>query len=157
MFLSGLALLAIALAGAFFAVAPPVDAARGGAIGVMLGCGLSGALLVYLDAPRRRDKPPPGTLRAKATILDATGTPGAVAGYQMVELTLEVQPKDGLPFQVKRKFSMRPRRPARCRLRPGRPAAGRPGLTADRRFRPGGLPHFYWAINSPARLPSGRF
>jgi hypothetical protein len=105
MFLSGLALLAIALAGAFFAVAPPVDAARGGAIGVMLGCGLSGALLVYLDAPRRRDKPPPGTLRAKATILDATGTPGAVAGYQMVELTLEVQPKDGLPFQVKRKFS----------------------------------------------------
>jgi hypothetical protein len=23
----------------------------------------------------------------------------------MVELTLEVQPKDGLPFQVKRKFS----------------------------------------------------
>jgi hypothetical protein len=105
MFLSGLALLAIALAGAFFAVAPPVDAARGGAIGVMLGCGLSGALLVYLDAPRRRAKPPPGTLRAKATILDATGTPGAVAGYQMVELTLEVQPKDGLPFQVKRKFS----------------------------------------------------
>jgi hypothetical protein len=105
MFISGLALLAIALVGAFFAVAPPVDAARGGAIGVMLGCGLAGALLVYLDAPRRRDKPPPGTLRAKATILDAAATPGAVAGYQMVELTLEVQPKDGLPFQVKRKFS----------------------------------------------------
>jgi hypothetical protein len=105
MFISGLALLAIALVGAFFAIAPPVDAARGGAIGVMLGCGLAGALLVYLDAPRRRAKPPPGTLRAKATILDAAGTPGAVAGYQMVELTLEVQPKDGLPFQVKRKFS----------------------------------------------------
>jgi hypothetical protein len=105
MFLSGLALLAIALVGAFFAVAPPVDAARGGALGVMLGCGLSGALLVYLDAPRRRVKPPPGTLRAKATILDAAATAGAVAGYQMVELTLEVQPKDGLPFQVKRKFS----------------------------------------------------
>lgn len=105
MFISGLALLAIALAGAFFAVAPPVDAARGGAIGVMLGCGLAGALLVYLDAPRRRAKAPAGTLRAKATILDVKGTAGAVAGYQMVELTLEVQPKDGLPFQVKRKFS----------------------------------------------------
>jgi hypothetical protein len=62
-------------------------------------------VLAYLDAPRRRAKPPPGTLRAKATILEAAATAGAVAGYQMVELTLEVQPKDGLPFQVKRKFS----------------------------------------------------
>ncbi len=105
MFLSGLVLLAIALVGAVFAVAPPLEAARPGAIGVMLGCGLGGALLVYLDAPRRRPQAPPGTVRAKATILDATGTAGAVAGYQMVELTLEVQPKDGLPFQVKRKFS----------------------------------------------------
>ncbi|HEV7615497.1 MAG TPA: hypothetical protein VGO36_04645 [Solirubrobacterales bacterium] len=105
MFFSGLALLAIALVAAVFAVAPPVEAARAGAIGVMLGCGLAGALLVYLDAPRRRPKTPPGRLRAKATILDAAGTPGAVAGYQMVELTLEVRPKEGMPFQVKRKFS----------------------------------------------------
>jgi hypothetical protein len=43
--------------------------------------------------------------RAKATILDAGGTAGSVSGYQMVELTLEVKPKDGLPFQVKRKVS----------------------------------------------------
>jgi hypothetical protein len=43
--------------------------------------------------------------RARATILDAGGTPGSVAGYQMIELTLEVNPKDGLPFQVKRKVS----------------------------------------------------
>jgi hypothetical protein len=105
MFFSGLVLLAIALAGAVLAVVPPLEAARVGAIGVMLGCGLSGALLVYLDAPRRRAKAPPGTVRAKATILDAAATPGAVAGYQMVELTLEVRPKDGMPFQVKRKFS----------------------------------------------------
>lgn len=42
---------------------------------------------------------------AKARILDGTVLPGSVAGYQMVELTLEVQPKDGLPFQAKRKFS----------------------------------------------------
>lgn len=105
MFLSGVLLLILALAGAVFAVAPPVEEARLGALGVALGCGFSGALLVYLDAPRRRAKPPAGSVRARATILDAVGTPGAVAGYQMVELTLEVQPKDGLPFQVKRKFS----------------------------------------------------
>lgn len=95
------AALAMVVAG----IVIPVDAARPGLIGGAVGVGLAGLLLAYLDAPRRRDKPPPGTLRAKATILDVTGTPGAVAGYQMVELTLEVQPKDGLPFQVKRKFS----------------------------------------------------
>jgi len=53
----------------------------------------------------RRKKPPPGKGRAKATILEARGTAGSVAGYQMVELTLEVRPKDGVPFQLKRKFS----------------------------------------------------
>ncbi len=105
MFVIGLFLLAIGLVGAFFAIVPPVEAARGGAIGVALGCGLSGALLAYLDWPSRRAKAPQGMSRAKATILDATGTPGSVAGYQMIELTLEVKPKDGLPFQVKRKFS----------------------------------------------------
>jgi hypothetical protein len=104
-FVLGLLLLAIGLVGAVLAVFPPVEAARGGAIGVALGCGLSGALLAYLDAPSRRAKPPPGSVRTKATILDATGTPGSVAGYQMVELTLEVRPKGGVPFQVKRKFS----------------------------------------------------
>ena len=62
-------------------------------------------MLAYLDAPARRKPPPAGMLRAKATILDAAGTAGSVAGYQMVELTLEVRPKDGIPFQVKRKFS----------------------------------------------------
>ncbi len=105
MFVVGLVLLAIGLVGAVFAIVPPVEAARAGAIGVALGCGLSGALLAYLDAPSRRPPLPPGRLRAKATILDAAGTPGAVAGYQMVELTLEVRPKEGTPFQVKRKFS----------------------------------------------------
>lgn len=105
MFVIGLLLLAIGLVGAFFATFPPVEAIRGGAIGVALGCGLSGALLAYLDAPSRRRELAPGQQRAKATILDATGTPGAVAGYQMVELMLEVQPKAGIPFQVKRKFS----------------------------------------------------
>jgi hypothetical protein len=53
----------------------------------------------------RSKKAPPGMARAKATVLDAVGTPGSVAGYQLVELTLEVWPKGGTPFQVKRKFS----------------------------------------------------
>lgn len=105
MFALGLLLLAIGLVGAVLAIFPPVEAARGGAIGVALGCGLSGALLAYLNAPSRGAKLAPGNVRAKATILDAAGTPGSVAGYQMVELTLEVRPKDGVPFQVKRKFS----------------------------------------------------
>jgi hypothetical protein len=109
MFVVGLLLLALALAGAVAAALAPDGGAHAGVLtaglGVALGCGISGALLVYLDAPRRRAKAPAGMLRAKATILDATGTAGAVAGYQMIELTLEVAPKDGMPFQVKRKFS----------------------------------------------------
>lgn len=105
MFVIGVLMIVAALAMVVAGIVIPVDAARPGLIGGAVGVGLAGLLLAYLDAPRRRDKPPPGTLRAKARILDATATPGAVAGYQMVELTLEVQPKDGLPFQVKRKFS----------------------------------------------------
>jgi hypothetical protein len=104
-FVIGLFMVALGLIGLFFSIFPPVEEARWGAIGVALGCGLGGATLVYLDAPSKREKPPPGTVRAKATILDAAGTTGSVAGYQMVELTLEVRPKGGVPFQVKRKFS----------------------------------------------------
>jgi hypothetical protein len=104
-FAIGLLLLLIGLVGAFFAIFPPLDAVRPGAIGVALGCGLSGALLAYLDAPSRRREIAPGQERAKATILDAAATTGSVAGYPMVELTLEVRPKRGVPFQVKRKFS----------------------------------------------------
>jgi len=104
-FVIGLLLVAFGVVGAFFAIFPPVEAARGGAIGVALGCGLGGAVLAYLDAPSRRRALAPGKQRARATILNAKGTPGSVAGYQMVELTLEVSPKGGVPFQVKRKFS----------------------------------------------------
>jgi hypothetical protein len=86
-------------------VAIPVDAARPGLIAGGLGVGLAGLLLAYLDAPSRRDKPARGSARAKATILEVSGTPGSVAGYQMVELVLEVRPKDEVPYQVKRKFS----------------------------------------------------
>jgi len=98
-------MLFVALAMFVAGIVIPVDAARPGLIAAAIGVGLAGLLLVYLDAPRRRAPLPSGKLRAKATILDAAATAGAVAGYPMVEVTLEVAPKDGLPFQVKRKFS----------------------------------------------------
>jgi hypothetical protein len=103
-FISGVLMIVVAVAMAIAGVAGP-EAARPGLIGGAIGVGLAGLLLAYLDAPSRREKPAPGMRRAKATILDAGGTAGSVTGYQMVELTLEVKPKDGLPFQVKRKVS----------------------------------------------------
>jgi len=105
-FVVGLLLLALGLVGLFFSIFPPIEEARLGAIGVALGCGASGALLTYLDAPSRgRSELPAGFVRGRATILSAEPTAGSVAGYRMVELTLEVRPKSGLPFQVKRQFS----------------------------------------------------
>jgi len=105
MFVTGVLMIIVAVvmvAGAF--VLP--EEALPGLLGGALGVGLAGLLLAYLDAPSKRDKPAKGMQRAKAKILDATATQGSVAGYQMVELTLEVQPKGGgLPYQVKRKFS----------------------------------------------------
>lgn len=105
MFIIGL----LMIVGAVLMVAGGVigpEAARPGLIGGAIGVGLAGALLAYLDAPSKREKPPSGTVKGKATIIDAHGTQGSVAGYQMVELTLEVWPKGGgVPFQVKRKFS----------------------------------------------------
>ncbi len=87
------------------AVAIPVDAARPGLVGAGLGVGGAGLFLAYLNAPSRRAGPPAGMAPAKARILDGTALPGSVAGYQMVELRLEVRPRDGVPFEVKRKFS----------------------------------------------------
>lgn len=105
MFAIGVLMIVAGLAMAVAGVVVPVDAARLGLIGGGVAIGLSGALLAYLDAPSRDRDLPPGSVRAKATILEAVGTAGAVAGYQMVELTLEVHPENGVPFQVKRKFS----------------------------------------------------
>jgi hypothetical protein len=104
-FAAGVLMIVLGLAMVVGGIVAPVDAARLGLIGGGLGVGLAGLLLAYLDAPSREQAPPPGMQRAKATILDASGLPGAVAGYQMVELTLEVEPKGGIPVQVKRKFS----------------------------------------------------
>jgi uncharacterized protein DUF3592 len=104
-FVTGVLMILGGLAMAGSGVVIPVEAARPGLIIGGLAMGLGGVLLAYLDAPSRRKELALGMARAKATILEASGTPGAVAGYQMVELSLEVRPKDGAPFQVKRKFS----------------------------------------------------
>jgi hypothetical protein len=104
-FVIGVLLIVLGLAMGVAGVVFPVDAARPGLIGGALALALSGLLLAYLDAPSRRRKAPDGMVRGKARILGAAGTTGAVAGYPMVELTLEVRPKEGLPFQAKRKFS----------------------------------------------------
>jgi hypothetical protein len=104
-FVIGVLMIALGLAmGVAGAVITP-DAARPGLIGGGIAVLLSGLLLAYLDAPSRRRRAPDGMVRGTATILEAAGTTGAVAGYPMVELTLEVRPKDGVPFQAKRKFS----------------------------------------------------
>ncbi len=105
MFVTGVLMIVLGLIGAVFAIFEPVEGTRWGGIGVALGCGLGGLTLAYLDAPSMKEKPKPGMVKAKATVLDATGTEGSVAGYQMVELTLEIRPKGGVPFQAKRKFS----------------------------------------------------
>jgi hypothetical protein len=103
-FVIGVLMIIGALVMVAAAVVLPKEAMPG-LIGGALGVGIAGLLLAYLDAPSKKAKPAKGMQRASATILDASATAGSVAGYQMVELTLEVQPKDGLSFQVKRKFS----------------------------------------------------
>jgi hypothetical protein len=59
--------------------------------------------LAYLSWPSRR-KPPKGLVCADAFVLAARLTGGEAVGSRMVEITLEVHPKGGVPFQVTRKF-----------------------------------------------------
>lgn len=105
MFVAGVLMIAIGLAMVVGGLVFPVDAAKPGLIVGGVAVALGGLLNAYLGAPSRREKTPAGMQRTKATILDAAVLPGSVAGYQMVELTLELRPKDGIPTQVKRKFS----------------------------------------------------
>jgi hypothetical protein len=105
-FVSGVLMIVLGLAMVVGGVVIPVDAAKPGLIVGGLAVGLAGLLNAYLGAPSRKQKAPAGMQRAKATILDAAILPGSVAGYQMVELTLELRPEDGVPIQVKRKFSV---------------------------------------------------
>lgn len=80
------------------------DAARPGLIGGAVGVIGGGLVLAYLDGPSRSKPAREGMVRADAYVLDARLTGGEATGYRMVEMTLEVRPKDGIPFQVKRKF-----------------------------------------------------
>jgi hypothetical protein len=104
-FVAGVLMIVLGLAMIAGGLVQPVDAAKPGLVVGGIGVGLGGLVNAYLGAPSRKQKPPPGMSPAKATILDATVLPGTVAGFQMVELTLELRPKDSLPIQVKRKFS----------------------------------------------------
>jgi hypothetical protein len=104
-FVAGVLMIVLAMAMIVGGLLQPVDAAKPGLVIGGIGVGLAGLVNAYLGAPSRKQKSPPGMAPAKATILDATVLPGSVAGFQMVELTLELHPKDSLPIQVKRKFS----------------------------------------------------
>jgi hypothetical protein len=104
-FVSGVLMIVLGLAMVVGGLLQPVDAAKPGLVVGGLAVGLGGLLNAYLGAPSRKEKAPSGMRRTKATILDAAVLPGSVAGYQMVELTLELRPEDGVPTQVKRKFS----------------------------------------------------
>lgn len=55
--------------------------------------------------PGGGERPPPRFAAVRLAGNLDRAIPGSVAGYQMVELTFEVRPKDGVPFQVKRRFS----------------------------------------------------
>lgn len=99
-------MLAMAVAMIVEGVASSIPGARFGLIGGGLALAASGLFLAYLGAPSRPRKDPPGMARAEATVLGAARTAGEVAGYPMVEVTLEVRPKDGVPYNATRKFSV---------------------------------------------------
>lgn len=105
MFVVGVLMIVLGLAMAVGGLVQPVDAAKPGLVIGGIAVALGGLLNAYLGAPGRREKEPAGMQKGKATILDAALVPGSVAGFQMVELTLELRPKDSLPVQVRRKFS----------------------------------------------------
>lgn len=103
MFAIGLLLLVLGLAMVAGAFGLPDEAFPGLFIGG-ISVFASGALLAYLDWPERRKRPVEGTVEADAYLVDARLVEGEAVGYRMVELVLDVRPKDGVPFQVKRKF-----------------------------------------------------
>jgi membrane-bound ClpP family serine protease len=102
MFVLGLLMIGLGIAMIVGAFVLP-DEARIGLIGAAGGVGGSGMILAYLNWPSRR-KPPEGMVHADAFVLAARLTGGEAAGSRMVEMTLEVRPRGGAPFQVTRKF-----------------------------------------------------
>jgi hypothetical protein len=79
------------------------EEARVGLIGGALGVGIAAAVLLYLNWPDRKETPA-GKVKAKAFVVDAKLTGTEATGNRVVEMTLDVHPKDGMPFQVTRKF-----------------------------------------------------
>lgn len=65
--------------------------------------GVMAPIFLYIGWPSGTDESP-GMQRAKATVLGAAQVPGEVSGYPLVELQLEVRPKDRMPYPVTRKF-----------------------------------------------------
>jgi hypothetical protein len=99
---AGLFMAAIAVAMLVAAFVLP-DVARAGLIGGAIGVGLAGAVLLYLNWPERKQAPA-GRVKADAFILDAKLTGAEATGNRIVEMTLDVRPRGGVPFQVTRKF-----------------------------------------------------
>jgi hypothetical protein len=102
-FLTGIIMVFLGVAMIAGAVAAPA-AVRPGLIGGAVGLLGAGLVLTFLDWPSRSRPPRDGMVRADAYLLDARLTGGEATGFRMVEMTLEVRPRDGVPFQVTRKF-----------------------------------------------------
>jgi hypothetical protein len=102
-FAVGLIMMFAALAMAVSAVFAP-SVALPGLIGGAAGLAIAGFVLAYLAWPERKSPPHDGMVRASAWVIDAEPTQAEVTGYRMVDLTLEVRPKDAAPFQVRRRF-----------------------------------------------------
>lgn len=103
MFFVGFLMIDVAIAmvvGSFFAPSEAQIGLIGGAVGVAGG----GGLLMALNWPSRGATLPDGHVRSDAYLVEAELTGGEVSGYRMVEMTLDVRPKGGIPFQVTRKF-----------------------------------------------------
>lgn len=65
--------------------------------------GLMAPVFLYIAWPSRGGGDETGMKKAKATIMGISRA-GEVAGSALVELQLDVRPKDGMPYSVTRKF-----------------------------------------------------
>jgi hypothetical protein len=113
MLLTGIVFAIMAVVGAVAAVAAPGltpgDAADSSLrlTGVIWAVtfGVLAPIFLYIGWPSAGAKEAaPGTRKAKATITSVKALPAAVAGYPLVELSLDIAPKDQMPYSVTRKF-----------------------------------------------------
>jgi hypothetical protein len=110
MLATGVLFAIMAIIGIVAAVAGPGLAGDAGEAGIRLTgiiwaivFGVLSPVFLYIGWPSG-DGEAPGMAKAKATILGITRVPGDVTGYPLVELQLDVRPKDGMPYAVTRKF-----------------------------------------------------